>query len=157
MHVIGPKRLQRGLVEGLVIKPATNGHVDPLAMSKIPTKQQIKCYKDYHKKRNGHTNRLQDIVAYLNSIPKAPPGNSHSVFLFSYYSSDHEMKVGTGHDGDEFHVGFTNLAMLQDLSNAMKLKLRGGFTVMHMDATFKLNYNEFPLVVSCCLLMSVSN
>ena len=91
----------------------------------------------------------------LNNLPVVPPADVKEPLIFSVYRNRNgSVKVGTGASReDRFHVGFTSGFMLEQIANAQRLGLSGGHSVFQMDATFKINYNEFPLVVCLILLL----
>ena len=114
------------------------------------SRNQIRNFKTYYKSLKGYTNSVSDLVSVVRKYKTSPVGIPDSdPFLFSFYeiSAEGEVKVGNGTLDNKFHLGFTSKNLLKKLGNSLQLRNRGGYSVFQMDSTFKVNVNEFPLLV----------
>jgi hypothetical protein len=114
----------------------------------MPTVDQIKSFKAYFARKNGNTNSVYLALPKLKSIPRNPPDEMNKSILVNFVEGRDGIIVGDGSEGSLFMAGFTTRRLLSKLILAAELSLRGKHLVLHLDATFKLNVNVFPIVVS---------
>ena len=120
----------------------------------MPTATQLKSYKETWNRNNGSTNDVQDVRNLVATMPLiAPVGIDEvsicSLWIFSTYKdAAGAVIVGSGTSAVRLHFVFTCKAMLSKISQAVKYQARGaGKFVIHIDSTYKINKNGFPLTV----------
>ena len=100
----------------------------------MPTLRQVQDYINNRRKKIGDNN-IPELKSFLDSIQYNTETLDNELFPFG-------IDLGTGSDESHFHLGFTSLKLLK---NCEKVTKDNG--IFHLDATYKIIKNSFPLIV----------
>jgi hypothetical protein len=114
----------------------------------IPSAKQLENHiYSYRKNKLGRNNSVGDVEVQLNPFVFTGNEDLKQPFLFGYRrANDGQLLVGTGTDYDPVYLMFTSKALLSVLNVAI-CNRNTTPVVLHADSTYKLNQNEFPLLV----------
>lgn len=114
-----------------------------LGTDAMPSLRVIQNFVNYYSRKHmDHTDNYEDIRELIQKQSFSGSEESATPFTFAWdYDSDGKPVVGDGSDGDPFIVGMSSKAMMKRLARPPES------FILHLDATFKLNQVDYPVVV----------
>jgi hypothetical protein len=114
-----------------------------LPASDIPPLDKVQNFCNYYSRTElDNHDRLDDLKEWIHSRAYTGSDGEHDMFTFAW-DMDEKGKpvVGDGSDEEPFVIGLTTKALVR------RLTLPPVRYVLHIDATFKLNTSEYPVIV----------
>ena len=110
----------------------------------LPTQTQIENFIAFYRRNNGDNNNIIDVVNFIKSHVYSDTLLEDEMFFFGLkYDQKNEPIIHDGSAENHFRVCVTTKKMLRLLDQT----LTDFPSMFHIDSTFKINKNGFPLVV----------
>ena len=108
-----------------------------------PTLQMVQNFAKYvRKSRLDNSDSIDKMIAKAASTMYKPNMNEDEAFTFGYSLDDQGQPCfGDGSDSDPFFIGISSVALMKKVAHDESKY------VFHMDATFKLNLLDYPVMV----------
>ncbi|GMF44936.1 unnamed protein product [Phytophthora fragariaefolia] len=113
------------------------------SLQDLPALSTVQNFVNYHARAHlGNNDRGDDVREWVHAHAYTGEEGMTQPFTFGW-DLDCEGKpiVGNGSDERPFIVGLTSKALV------MRMMLPPGRFILHVDATYKLNYREYPVLV----------
>ena len=108
-----------------------------------PTLKWIQNYVSFQKSNN-KDDEISEILRTLNGYVRKDNSENADPFVIGVDENNGVTAVGTGSDMDPFVVGFTSAGLLKKMQDFKVLNLEA---MLHIDATYKITKESYPLLV----------
>ena len=110
----------------------------------LPSQMQIENFCAVYKRNTGNNNNINDVCIYIKNHEYSDLLADDEMFFYGFkYDKNGDPIVGDGSDSIHFRALVTTKKMIRFMDE----KLSDLPSMFHIDSTFKITKNGFPLVV----------